>query len=113
MLLKTPTMSNCRKILFFGVSICLTLNVFSQINNPAENLPTDYLPASFHAERRQALRDLMPANSVVIMFSYPEKIFSRDVNYTYHQNPDLYYFSGYNEPNSVLFIFKDMQGTGD
>jgi len=27
----------------------------------------------------------------------------------YHQNPDLYYFSGYNEPDAVLLIFKETQ----
>ena len=55
----------------------------------------------------------MPPNSVAVIFAYPERLFSNDVNYTYHQNPDLYYFSGYNEPRSVLFIFKDQQITGD
>ncbi|WP_121808406.1 aminopeptidase P family protein [Mucilaginibacter kameinonensis] len=79
----------------------------------AENLPTDYLSKEFHAGRRQALRDLMPANSVTVIFSYPEQVFSNDVNYVYHPNPDLYYFSGYKEPNSVLLVFKDMQADGD
>lgn len=79
----------------------------------AENLPTDYLSKEFHAGRRQALRNLMPANSVAVIFSYPEQVFSNDVNYVYHPNPDLYYFSGYKEPNSVLLVFKDMQADGD
>jgi Xaa-Pro aminopeptidase len=79
----------------------------------AENLPTDYLSKEFHAGRRQALRDLMPANSVTVIFSYPEQVFSNDVNYVYHPNPDLYYFSGYKEPNSVLLVFKDVQADGD
>ena len=55
----------------------------------------------------------MPSNSVAVIFAYPERVFSNDVNYPYHQNPDLYYFSGYNEPRSVLFIFKDQQVTPD
>ncbi|WP_431199216.1 aminopeptidase P N-terminal domain-containing protein [Mucilaginibacter sp. P25] len=79
----------------------------------AENLPTDYLSKEFHAGRRQALRNLMPANSVMVIFSYPEQVFSNDVNYVYHPNPDLYYFSGYKEPNSVLLVFKEMQAVGD
>ena len=54
---------------------------------------------------------MMPPNSVAVIFAYPERLFSNDVNYPYHQNPDLYYFSGYNEPRSVLFIFKDQQVT--
>ncbi len=67
------------------------------------------LTKEFHAGRREALRKIMPEHSVAIIFAYPDRIFSRDVNYVYHQNPDLYYFSGYNEPNSVLLIFKDAQ----
>ena len=55
----------------------------------------------------------MPSKSVAVIFAYPERVFSNDVNYPYHQNPDLYYFSGYNEPRSVLFIFKDQQVTPD
>jgi len=78
-----------------------------------EHLPTDYLSPEFHRARREAFRQKMPANSVAIIFAYPERVFSNDVNYVYHQNPDMYYLSGYNEPNSVLLIFKDMQGGGD
>ncbi len=77
----------------------------------AQNLPepTDYLSKDFHKQRREALRKLMPDNSVAVIFSYPERIFSEDINYVYHQNPDMVYFSGYNEPNAVLLIFKEMQ----
>ena len=51
----------------------------------------------------------MPDNSVMVVFAYPTRTFSNDVDYLYHQNPDLYYFSGYKEPHAVLFIFKDKQ----
>lgn len=74
-----------------------------------ENLPQDYLPASFHKGRREAARALMPEHSVMVVFAAPTRTFSNDVSYFYHQNPDLYYFTGYKEPNSVLFIFKDIQ----
>jgi Xaa-Pro aminopeptidase len=93
-------------LLFAGIT---WTSVFSQ----SENLPTDYLSKSFHAERRQALRDLMAPNSVAVIFSYPAEVFSKDVDYTYHPNPDLYYFSGYREPNALLLIFKEMQSDGD
>ncbi|TXJ29270.1 MAG: M24 family metallopeptidase [Chitinophagaceae bacterium] len=73
------------------------------------DLPTDYLPKEFHAGRRAALRQLMPANSVTVVFAYPTRTFSNDVDYLYHQNPDMYYFSGYKEPQSMLLIFKDEQ----
>ncbi|MDB5131824.1 MAG: Xaa-Pro aminopeptidase, partial [Mucilaginibacter sp.] len=90
-----------------------SIQAFSQAEYAPENLPTDYLTASFHAGRRQALRDMMPASSVTVIFAYPERIFSKDVNYVYHQNPDLYYFSGYKEPDAVLLVFKELQAYGD
>jgi len=74
-----------------------------------DDLPKDYLGKDFHAGRRQALRQNMPDNSVAIVFSYPTRNFSNDVDYFYHQNPDMYYFSGYKEPQSLLLIFKDEQ----
>lgn len=76
-----------------------------------ENLPTDYLSKEFHKGRREAFRALMPANSVAVIFSYPERVFSKDVSYNYHQNPDMYYLTGYKEPDAVLVLFKEEQGT--
>ena len=73
------------------------------------DLPTDYLSAEFHEGRREALRELMPENSVAVIFAYPVRNFSNDVDYIYHANPDMYYFTGYREPNAVLFIFKETQ----
>jgi Xaa-Pro aminopeptidase len=91
---------------------CINSLVFSQSSTPG-NLPTDYLTPAFHAGRRQALRDMMPANSVAVIFSYPERVFSKDINYVYHPNPDLYYFSGYKEPDAMLLVFKEIQADGD
>ncbi len=76
---------------------------------PDDDLPKDYLGKEFHAGRRDAFRQQMPDNSVAVIFSYPVRNFSNDVDYFYHQNPDMYYFSGYKEPNSMLLIFKDPQ----
>ncbi|KAF2513589.1 aminopeptidase P N-terminal domain-containing protein [Flavobacterium foetidum] len=82
---------------------------FSEIHSQ-ENLPTDFLSKEFHKGRRDAFRNLMPANSVAIVFSYPERVFSKDINYNYHANPDLYYLTGYKEPDAVLLLFKEPQG---
>ena len=78
-----------------------------------EKLPTDYLTPAFHAGRREALRALMAPRSVTVIFSYPTRTFSNDISYPYHPNPDLYYFSGYREPQAVLLIFKEPQKTAD
>lgn len=95
-----------RIVLF--ILVCLNLQALAQ-----DRLPEDYLSADFHKGRRDAARALMPANSVMVVFAAPTRTFSNDVEYNYHQNPDLYYFSGYKEPNAVLLIFKDMQKASD
>ncbi|KRB57345.1 aminopeptidase P N-terminal domain-containing protein [Flavobacterium sp. Root186] len=92
-------------LLFFAFLISV-LQIQAQ-----ENLPTDYLSKEFHKGRREAFRNLMPANSVAVVFSYPERVFSKDINYNYHANPDMYYLAGYKEPDAVLLIFKEPQGT--
>lgn len=78
-----------------------------------DDLPKDYLPKEFHAGRRAALREKMPANSVFIVFAFPTRTFSNDVEYLYHPNPDMYYFSGYKEPHSLLLVFKEPQTGAD
>lgn len=90
-------------LLWLGfLSLCLT--TFAQTD-----LPTDYLPPSFHKGRREAARQLMPAGSVLAVFAAPERNYANDVDYNYHQNPDLYYFTGYKEPAALLLIFKEEQ----
>lgn len=105
----------CKKNISTAVSFVILLLVSSTgYGQPApsqndENLPTDYLTSSFHTGRRVALRELMPPNSVMAVFAFPTRTFSNDVEYFYHQNPDMYYFSGYKEPHSLLLIFKEPQ----
>jgi len=91
----------------------VTAFVAFKVTIAQENLPKDYLTKEFHAARREAFRKLMPENSVAVIFSYPEQVFSRDVDYTYHANPDLFYLTGYKEPDAVLVLFKDNQKKGD
>ncbi len=110
----TLIMKFLNKSFLIAALACFTaVPAFSQDYNAPQSLPTDYLTPAFHAGRRQALRDMMPANSVAVIFAYPERIFSKDVNYVYHANPDLYYFSGYKEPDAVLLVFKEVQADGD
>lgn len=72
----------------------------------AQNYDTDLLTKEFHANRRNALRTLMPENSCVVFFSAPEQQRANDTKFSYHQDPDFYYLSGLKEPNSILIIFK-------
>jgi Xaa-Pro aminopeptidase len=93
-------MKKLYSVLFLAAALC---------GQAQENLPNDYLSAAFHAGRREALRAKMPDHSVAVIFAYPTRTFSHDVTYPYHPNPDLYYFSGYKEPQAVLLIFKEPQ----
>jgi Xaa-Pro aminopeptidase len=78
----------------------------------SDEYDTDLLSPEFHKNRREALRKLMPANSVAFFFSSPVRTRSNDVDYEYHQDPNFYYLTGHNEPNAVLVIFKEMNAFG-
>jgi Xaa-Pro aminopeptidase len=97
-----PTLSK-RLAFLFCLQFCV-LTLLAQ-----KDLPQDYLSKEFHKGRRDAARALMPDNSVMVVFAAPTRTFSNDVEYLYHQNPDLFYFTGYKEPHAVLFIFKEDQ----
>ena len=67
----------------------------------------DLLPASFHQNRRKVLRTLMPENSMAIFYSGINMVRANDVDFEFHQDPNFYYLTGLNEPNSVLLLFKN------
>ncbi len=89
---------------FFLAAIYNCLSATAQ-----KDLPQDYLTPAFHKGRREAARALMPDSSVMVIFAAPTRTYSNDVEYLYHQNPDLYYFTGYLEPHAVLLLFKEQQ----
>ena len=72
-------------------------------------MPQDFLPSDFHKDRREKVREQLPENSVTIFFANPVRNRANDVDYIYHQDPNFYYLTGYNEPHSVLLIFKEKQ----
>ena len=73
----------------------------------------DYLSAEFHKDRREQLRKRMPQNSVAVFFANPVRNRANDVDYVYHQDPNLYYLTGYREPHAVLLVFKEQQTDAD
>jgi Xaa-Pro aminopeptidase len=77
------------------------------VESPAPARPTDFLSPAFHKQRRELLRAQMPANSVAVVFAAPVRNRANDVSYIYHQNPDFYYLTGYDEPDAVLLLFKE------
>ncbi|HLF64453.1 MAG TPA: aminopeptidase P N-terminal domain-containing protein, partial [Saprospiraceae bacterium] len=89
------------------------LLVCSHIQLSAQSAPADYLPATFHKERRESVRKMLPENSVAVFFANPVRNRANDVDYLYHQDPDFYYLTGYTEPHSVLLIFSAVQTDRD
>jgi Xaa-Pro aminopeptidase len=87
----------------------LTAFSIAAYGQAAEDLPADFLTKEFHKDRRDKLREKLPANSVAVFFANPVRNRANDVDYSYHQDPNFYYFTGYKEPNAVLFVFKDNQ----
>jgi Xaa-Pro aminopeptidase len=91
----------------------LVLATFVTASAQQSDLPTDYLTPAFHASRRDSARARLPAKSVMVVFASPTRNFSNDVDYVYHPNPDLYYFTGYTEPHALFLLFKEPQKASD
>ena len=73
----------------------------------APGRPTDFLSPAFHKQRRELLRAQLPPQGVAVVFAAPVRNRANDVSYVYHQNPDFYYLTGYDEPDAVLVLFKE------
>ncbi len=91
-----------RKILLL---VFLFLSSFSF----SQNYDNDILSKEFHKGRREALRKFLPANTCAVVFAGAERQRANDTKFIYHQDPNFYYLTGYNEPNSLLIIFKEEQ----
>ncbi len=79
----------------------------------SQEMPDDFLKPDFHKSRRDLVREKMPANSVAAFFASPIRNRSNDVDFVFHQDPDLYYLTGYREPHAVLLLFKENQKDAD
>ncbi|HET8736946.1 MAG TPA: aminopeptidase P N-terminal domain-containing protein, partial [Pricia sp.] len=102
-----------RSILFLAGLFFFGIPVTAQESMDSVETPTDFLPAEFHASRREAVREMMPSNSVAVFFANAVRNRANDVDYIYHQDPDFYYLTGYREPHAVLLIFAENQNAPD
>lgn len=91
----------------FTILIVFLLSGFFMANG--QESPTDLLSSDFHQGRRDAVRAKLPDNSVAVFFASPVRNRANDVDFIYHQDPDLYYLTGYKEPHAILLIFKEGQ----
>ena len=78
----------------------------------AQSYFDDGLSKEWHKERRAALREKMPSNSMAIFFNNPTKNRSNDVDFIYHPNTDFFYLTGLREPSSALVIFSEARDFG-
>lgn len=86
------------------IGICVSQFAFAQEGNGPDK-PTDFLDKDFHRQRREQLRQHMPANSVAVFFANPVRNRANDVDFPFHQDPDFYYLTGLREPNAVLVLY--------
>ncbi|MEZ5344604.1 MAG: aminopeptidase P family protein [Pyrinomonadaceae bacterium] len=59
------------------------------------------------AKRRKQVSDLMADNSMLILFSSEQRIYSNDVNYPYRQENNLYYLTALKQYGASLVIQKE------
>ena len=57
-------------------------------------------------QRRQALLAKMVPGSAALLFAAPEVTRSNDTEYSFRQNSDFWYFTGFNEPQALLVLIK-------
>ena len=84
--------------LFFFVLFLAPFSLQSQGEEPP------VLDDSFHKERRDMVVDKLPPNSISVIFSAPIRNRSNDVDHPYHQNPNFYYLTGFQEAHAVLVL---------
>jgi len=92
-------MRNFREFSILSVLVLIMNQAFGQ------SYFDDGLDKEFYMHRREALRGLLPDNSVAVIFTSPVKNRSNDVDFVYHPNTDFFYLTGFREPNAVLVIF--------
>ena len=98
----SPSIIHMKAILISILSLLIVQGTVAQ-------KPDDFLKPEFHKRKREELRKIMPPNSVAVFFSNPIRNRANDGYYKYHQDPNFYYLTGYDEPHAVLLIFKELQ----
>ncbi len=64
---------------------------------------TGITAATYQKRRRQLMR-LVGDNAILVLASAPERVRSRDTHHAYRQDSDLWYLTGFAEPDAVLVL---------
>src|SRR5690606_35324505 len=62
------------------------------------------IPARGYARRRRQLMRMAGEDAILVLPAAPERIRSRDTHYPYRQDSDLWYLTGFPEPEAVLVL---------
>jgi Xaa-Pro aminopeptidase len=62
------------------------------------------IPAQAYARRRRQLMRMAGDQAILVLPSAPERIRSRDTHHDYRQDSDLWYLTGFAEPDAVLVL---------
>src|SRR4051794_13063395 len=54
--------------------------------------------------RREKLMQLLTPDSMLILWSAPERVYSGDVNYPYRQDSNFFFLTGIQQPESIVVI---------
>ena len=65
---------------------------------------TTGIPAQGYARRRRQLMRMAGEDAILVLPSAPERVRSRDTHYPYRQDSDLWYLTGFDEPEAVLVL---------
>ncbi|KIW45505.1 uncharacterized protein PV06_03891 [Exophiala oligosperma] len=79
------------------------------ILQPGELTPG--ISAQEYADRRTKLAAKLPDNAIAIVAASDIHFRSGSVFYEFHQDPDFFYLTGFNEPEALAVIGKDSTGT--
>ena len=71
---------------------------------------TPGITAVEYAGRRSRLAARLPENAIAIVAASDVQYRSGDVFYEFHQDPDFFYLTGFNEPEALAIIGKDSTG---
>jgi Xaa-Pro aminopeptidase len=66
-----------------------------------------YIPTGQIITRRKELENLLPKKSALILLSNSIQYRSNDTEYKFHQNPNFWYLTGFNQPKSIFVFLKN------
>lgn len=60
-----------------------------------------------YQKRRSELLDSIPEFSLVILVGYQQKVRSKNIKYSFRQDNDFYYLTGFDEPDAIALITRE------